>query len=222
MPITPGGRYSPNDSDEWDLITDLAAMQVSNETASANDVQNGSNYRVLTNAQRLALSGANLREGMMVWTSDTRATYLYTSGAWVQTDARSSRNTSANQSLSTGSWTTINWPTVLSESGISYSGGTWTFTSPGIYMVTSQYGFATSNTTGQRVIRALVNGTTQAILSQQVVPNSTAYPTIPQIQGALTISAGNTLAIQALQSSGGTINGGISSDLSNVTIRRIG
>lgn len=222
MPITPGGRFSPNDSDEWDLVTDLAAMQVSNETASSNDIQNGSNYRVLTNAQRLALSGANLREGLMVWTSDTRATFMYTGGAWVQTDARSSRNTSANQSLTSGSWTTINWPTVLAESGISYAGGTFTFNSGGIYMVTSQYGFAASNTTGQRVIRALVNGSTQAILSQQVVPNSTTYPTIPQIQGALSVTAGSTLAIQALQSSGGTINGGISSDLSNVTIRRIG
>lgn len=38
MPITPGGRFSPADSDDWDLTTDLAAMQVSNEAASATDI----------------------------------------------------------------------------------------------------------------------------------------------------------------------------------------
>lgn len=38
MPITPGGRFSPGDSDEWDLTTDLAAMQVSNETATAAEI----------------------------------------------------------------------------------------------------------------------------------------------------------------------------------------
>lgn len=38
MPITPGGRFSPGDPDDWDLTTDLAAMQVSNETASANEI----------------------------------------------------------------------------------------------------------------------------------------------------------------------------------------
>ncbi|QDK03298.1 hypothetical protein SEA_ROMAN_56 [Microbacterium phage Roman] len=34
MPITPGGRFSPGDADDWDLTTDLAAMQVSNEAAT--------------------------------------------------------------------------------------------------------------------------------------------------------------------------------------------
>lgn len=38
MPITADGRFSPADSDEWDLTTHLAAMQVSNMMATNNSI----------------------------------------------------------------------------------------------------------------------------------------------------------------------------------------
>lgn len=86
MPTTPGGRFSPGDSDDWDLTTDLAAMQVSNEAASATEISAAlaaapQNYRVGTDAQRLALSGANLYSGIMFRTTDTNLTWISTSSA---------------------------------------------------------------------------------------------------------------------------------------------
>lgn len=85
MPITPGGRFSPGDPDDWDLTTDLAAMQVSNEAATANEIAAAIagatprlNYQVGTNAQRLALSGANLYDGLRFRTTDTRLDWIYT------------------------------------------------------------------------------------------------------------------------------------------------
>lgn len=87
MPTTPGGRWSPADTDDWDLTTDLAAMQVSNESATANAIATASNYKLMTNAQRLALTGASLYEGLRVWTTDTRLEHRYSSGAWTSETA---------------------------------------------------------------------------------------------------------------------------------------
>ncbi|QYC54180.1 hypothetical protein SEA_WELCOME_62 [Microbacterium phage Welcome] len=83
MPITPGGRWSPADSDDWDLTTDLAAMQVSNEAASTAEITAASRYRTMTNAQRVALPAGQLTEGLRVFTTDTRLNHIYTQGAWV-------------------------------------------------------------------------------------------------------------------------------------------
>lgn len=77
MPTTPGGRFSPGDTDDWDLTTDLAAMQVSNESATATEISAAiaampaqpQNYRIGTDAQRLALSGANLFTGLRFQTT---------------------------------------------------------------------------------------------------------------------------------------------------------
>lgn len=94
MPITPGGRFSPGDSDEWDLTTDLAAMQVSNETATANEIATAVAaiptpipvYRTGTDAQRLALSGTSLVPGMRFQTT-TNGSFEWintngTAGGW--------------------------------------------------------------------------------------------------------------------------------------------
>lgn len=93
MPTTPGGRFSPGDSDDWDLTTDLAAMQVSNENATATEIAAAIaasppptlNYRVGTNAQRLALASGSLFEGLRWRTTDLGGQdWLYTGGAWYQ------------------------------------------------------------------------------------------------------------------------------------------
>ena len=38
MPTTPNGRWSPDDGDDWDLTIDLAAMAISDETATTNEI----------------------------------------------------------------------------------------------------------------------------------------------------------------------------------------
>ena len=94
MPTTPDGRWSPNDGDDWDLTTDLAAMQVSNSTATSTAISTAiagippapQNYRIGTDAQRLALSGANLFEGLEFRTTDTKRNWLYTNSTWVSND----------------------------------------------------------------------------------------------------------------------------------------
>lgn len=71
MPTTPGGRFSPGDSDDWDLTTDLAAMQVSNESATANEIAAiPRSFRSGNDAARRALTGSDLIAGMQFQTTD--------------------------------------------------------------------------------------------------------------------------------------------------------
>lgn len=102
MPTTLDGRWSPDDSDDWDLTTDLAAMQVSNMTATNNAITTASRYRTMTNAQRLALSGASLSEGLLVYTTDTRLNHLYTQGAWQSETAWTTLTLAAGQGYTQG------------------------------------------------------------------------------------------------------------------------
>lgn len=108
MPTTPGGRFSPGDSDDWDLVTDLAAMQVSNESASATEIAAiPSTYRVGTNAQRLAIPVAQRFEGLKFYATDTRIEWLYTNNAWRGDRGLFYTERSAAQPLSSG-WNIMN------------------------------------------------------------------------------------------------------------------
>lgn len=80
---SPDNLYSPDSVNPYNLTVDLAAMQTSVQAALVN---RPSNYRIMTDAQRIALSGANLFEGLVVWTSDTRREWRYTNTTWVPSD----------------------------------------------------------------------------------------------------------------------------------------
>lgn len=87
MPTTPGGRFSPGDADEWDLTTDLAAMQVSNETATGNEIAAAiatapQNYRTGTNAQRLSIPVAERFEGLTFYVRENKTLWVFDGGAW--------------------------------------------------------------------------------------------------------------------------------------------
>lgn len=89
MPTTPDGRWSPNDGDPFDLTTDLAAMQVSNSTATANAIANNvppQNYRVGTDAQRRAIPAGQLYEGLTYYTTDTDRNWFYSGTTWLPAD----------------------------------------------------------------------------------------------------------------------------------------
>lgn len=118
MPTTPGGRYSPGDSEEWDLTTDLAAMQVSNETATANEISAiRQNYRVGTDSERTSLSGADLYAGLKFMVPATGIEWLRLATAWTWSPRNIARvEMSANQGI-TGSI-------------VALSGLTTTFTAP--------------------------------------------------------------------------------------------
>lgn len=84
MPTTPRGVWTPDDSDDWDLTTDLAAMAVSIDTAIttvANLIPLQTRF-VGTEADRAALAAPNLRNGISFQTTDSNLVWLRQSGAW--------------------------------------------------------------------------------------------------------------------------------------------
>lgn len=83
---SPDNIWTPDSGDDYALTVDLAATADTVQAAITNLRASGQ-YRVLTNAQRLALSGGSLFEGLRVWTSDTKQEWLYTNGAWVVSDS---------------------------------------------------------------------------------------------------------------------------------------
>lgn len=78
---TPDNIWTPDAGDNYALTTDLAATADTVQDA-LNDLRANGQYRSITNAARLALSGADLFEGLWVWTTDTQVLWRYTSGAW--------------------------------------------------------------------------------------------------------------------------------------------
>lgn len=78
MPTTPNGVWSPDDSDDWDLVTDLAAMAVSIDNAFGTPPASF----LGTEAERAALAAPKLRNGVTFRTTDTNITYHRSAGAW--------------------------------------------------------------------------------------------------------------------------------------------
>ena len=78
MPTTPNGVWTPDDSDDWDLVTDLAAMAVSIDNAFGTPPVSF----LGTEAERAALAAPKLRNGVTFRTTDTNITYHRSAGAW--------------------------------------------------------------------------------------------------------------------------------------------
>lgn len=79
MAVTsPDNIWTPDAGDDYALTTDLAAM--------ADTVQDALNtvktYLPLTDAQRIALTGSGLFEGLIVYTTDTNALWKYNGSTW--------------------------------------------------------------------------------------------------------------------------------------------
>lgn len=79
MAVTsPDNIWTPDAGDDYALTVDLAAM--------ADTVQDALNtvktYRVGTNAERIALTGADLFEGLSFYATDTNALWRYNGTAW--------------------------------------------------------------------------------------------------------------------------------------------
>lgn len=78
MAVTsPDDIWTPDSGDDYALTTDLAAMADTIQDA----INAHKNYRVGTNSDRLALSGADLFEGLTFYTTDTNALWKY-NGGW--------------------------------------------------------------------------------------------------------------------------------------------
>lgn len=83
---SPDNIWTPDSGDDYALTVDLAATADSVQSA-LNNVRQFTAYKVGTNAQRLALTGTSLFEGLKFRTTDTKAEWLYTGGAWTALDS---------------------------------------------------------------------------------------------------------------------------------------
>lgn len=84
MPTTPRGIWTPADSDDFDIVTDMAATAVSVDdaiTAGLAGIPRPWRYSG-TEAQRAALTAPDLRNGIEFQTTDSNLVYLRTAGAW--------------------------------------------------------------------------------------------------------------------------------------------
>lgn len=111
---SPDNIWTPDAGDDYALTTDLAAM--------ADTVQDALNtvktYRPLTNAQRLALTGADLFEGLVVYTTDTNALWKYDGSTWGLFGFGPFKST---QTQASGSGTVTNGSALGALTGISVS-----------------------------------------------------------------------------------------------------
>lgn len=154
MPITPGGRFSPGDSDDWDLTTDLAAMQVSNESATATQIAPAlrRGMTVASAAERATLFPTPV-QGDSVFRNDLgeEETYLAVYNAttnpggasvagWYPRNRMFFAARTGTQNLTGGAWNQLN--SALSQVrndglGSYTSGGGFTISAPGTYEVSA-------------------------------------------------------------------------------------
>ncbi len=76
---SPDNLYSPDSVNPYNLTVDLAAMQTSVQLALTN---RRPSYIPLTRAQRLALTGGDLFNGLLVYETDTGLIYLRDATTW--------------------------------------------------------------------------------------------------------------------------------------------
>lgn len=144
---SPDNLWSPNASDPYNLTTDLAAMQTSVQAALTNRPKT---YRTgLTDAQRIALPSGERFEGLRVRTTDTKADWLYTGGAWVREGALFLATRKGTQSLSSG-WNVVGGgygTPVINEVG-TWASGALTISTTGYYHISSTAVLTSASTYG--------------------------------------------------------------------------
>lgn len=82
---SPDNIWTPDSGDDYALTVDLAAT-ADTVQAALNTLRNTTASRVGTNAQRLALTGPSLFEGLTFYTTDTNRSWFYDGAAWLTAD----------------------------------------------------------------------------------------------------------------------------------------
>lgn len=171
MPTTPGGRFSPGDSDDWDLTTDLAAMQVSNEAATATEIAplQRRGATVASAAERSTLFPVPV-QGDRVFRSDLGDEEVYFAAynagtnpggasvaGWYPRNRIFYAARTGTQTLTAGQWNQLNSAvTQVRNDGIgTYSGaGGFVVTAPGTYEVSASVQLNTaSSPTGVQITK---------------------------------------------------------------------
>lgn len=224
MPITPNfSLWSPDDSDDWDLTIDLAAMQASVDSALV--ALPGRGAFVGTNDQRLALATPDLRDGITFYATDTKRPWRRVSGAWIDTGTDYvSIATVASQAITSSGGNKVLVFTgatpITTGNAISMNAttGVATVAVAGTYQVECMGTWSAGGTAGTaRFLMADTPGITRrSILTVTGVTTSTLSATLP-------LAAGATLSMNVFQNSGVTLNIGAESGApTSLTIQRIG
>lgn len=140
----------------------------------------------------------NIQVDIVGWSSSQ----IMSSDANTKIIAASSTNTV--QSLTTAIWTTIQWTTKVYDSDGIINNSTYlaTITSPGYYRLSGHIGFQ-NNATGTRAVGYVKNGGT--IVPIVGVPGLNDFERVPYTTEQYLL-AGDTITIQAYQSSGGALS----------------
>lgn len=112
----------------------------------------------------------------------------------------------AAQSVPNNTWTDLDFTsrTDTASVGVTLTNSGMTFVVPGLYMVTASVDFV-ANSTGQRHARLMVNGTT---VWHGNGHDAAAGSDVTRLHadGIIKAAAGDTLTVNALQTSGGALN----------------
>lgn len=125
-------------------------------------------------------------------------------GALFRTNSSCSLTNSANQSIPTGTWTSITFDTERFDTDTMHEGVTHssrlTCNTAGIYICGGGWEIATS--TASFYVRVFLNGATTVAFTQQ---NSSVAQNV-MCTGMVQLAAGDYIELQAFQTSGGNLN----------------
>lgn len=131
--------------------------------------------------------------------------------------------TSAGQSIPTGSNTTVVFGTKVKDSHGTYnsSTGIWTCAVSGSYLLNANVGFV-ANATGIRRIQAVQAGSASVTRKGQLMTATSTDTNTVNIVAPFQCLAGDTINVQALQTSGGALNLSTQASENYINITRVG
>lgn len=187
-------------------------------------IANGGTGQTSASAALTALGGAPLASPTFTGTVTTaalNATTLNASG----NDALMYTNTSA-QSIPNNTATTITtWTKTFDRVNANFNASTGTFTAPatGIYQVSAQLAWAGAAAVVQSVysVSIVANGATVATGRFQMEVSTTVLGPVVNASALVSLTAGQTIVIQALQSSGGAYALTAGAGLNFLSINRV-
>lgn len=161
----------------------------------------------------------------IVWDASVGVWMIYNGSTWLKLNALTAARQVSVQSIPNNTFTTVILNTADTDSHTALNTGTGVYTVPvnGLYQLGGGVSFD-PNVTGQRGLRWARNGT--EISGSQVLVDATGGGNATMVPSRVILvncSAGDTLALQAFQNSGGALNSAVTtSQQPNAVIRRMG
>lgn len=162
-------------------------------------------------AARNALAGANLWAGLTVHQADTNEYYSYSGSAWlldagVGTPPRIEMTRTSTQTSATATATTqTGWTVTANRGGFTEASGVVTVPRAGKYNIFTQCSWA-SNSTGVRQATILIGGTAAYRTSTMAISTSSTETNLQVVAHQVPVAGSGTIALSALQASGGALN----------------